>query len=212
MGKGPKKSDYAASGIEKAAVQVATSQYQDWRTKFHPLLKKRSVDSQTDATKVAVRRIGNANTMQKLTKVSYPAAQSTTIAGDTAEALTGQLSEANKAARNHQNEVGVDILGKARGLAGTASEGLAQAARLSTSSALAKAQAKQEVQQAKINAVTSMLTTGVGQGIENYSQTGKIFTPGIATTEMDPNRPGVPIYKDAQGIGDYWYAGSKRKI
>lgn len=211
MGKGPSKQDYAASPAEQAAAQVANSQYNDWKTKYHPLLKKRAVDSQTDSIKTSIRGRANADTMQKLSKVSLPAAESTTLAGDMAEAVTGQLGTANKAARKYQNDIGVDTLSKARQLGGTASEGMAHAARMSTSSQLAKAQAKQEVQQAKINAGVSLLATGIGQGVENYSQTGKFFTPGIATDVVDP-KTGIPVYRDAKGIGEHYTAGTKRNF
>lgn len=212
MAKGPSKADYAASPTEQAASQVATSQYNDWKQKYRPLLVKRSVDSQNDSIKTNIRGRANADTMQKLSPAAgtLRGAESTTIAGDMAEAVTGQLGTANKAARKYQNDVGVDTLSKARQLGGTASEGLAQAARLGVSSQLAKAQAKQEVAQSKLNAGVSLLATGIPQMVENHGQTGNVFTPGIA--DGVNKETGEATYKAAKGIGEYWTAGTKRNF
>lgn len=212
MAKGPSKADYAASPTEQASAQVATSQYNDWKQKYRPGLVRRSVESQNDSIKTNIRGRANADTMQKLSPAAgtLRGAESTTIAGDMAEAVTGQLGTADKAALEYKNKVGVDTLSKARQLGGTAAEGLAQAARLGVSSQLAKAQAKQEVAQSKLNAGVSLLATGVGQAVENYGQTGKIFTPGVATDKLKAD--GTPVYRDAQGIGEFYTAGTKRNF
>ena len=210
MAKGPKKQDYAASEAETTNAQIGRSEYENFKSKFAPLLKIRAAESQTDAVKTTLRGRSNANVMQSLSKTSLPAAESTTAAGDMADALTGELSKANVTAREYNNKVGLGVLSRGRQQAAAAQEGLAAAGRIGASTALARAQAKQDVAQAKVNAVTQIGAAVVGQGFENTSQTGGFFTPGIQQPGTTPD--GKPIYKSAQGIGGYFNAGLSRNF
>ena len=215
MGKGPSKKDYAPSAAETASAQIAQSRYNDFKTKYAPLLKIRAAESQTDAVKTSLRGRAQADTMQALSKPSLAVAESPTAAGDMAEATTGQLSKANTKAREYNNQVGLSVLSRANQQAATAQEGLATASRLSTSSALAKAQAKQDVATAKWNAAAEIGSKIVGQGMENLSQkrpdgTSNFFSPGIQQPGTNPD--GTPIYKSAQGVLGYLNAGISRNF
>lgn len=215
MGKGPNKKDYAASEAEQVNAQIGRSEYERFKTKFAPLLKARAAESQTDAVKTTLRGRAQADTMQALSKPSLAMAESPTAAGDMAEATTGQLSKANATAREYNNNVGLGVLGRARQQSATAQEGLSTAARLGASEALTKAQAKQDVAQAKLNAAVQIGSTMFSQGMENLSQkrpdgTSGFFSPGIQQPGTNPD--GSPIYKSAQGIGQYFQAGSSRNF
>lgn len=208
MSKSPKPE--GPSAAETASAQIAKSRYNDFKTKYAPLLKLRAAESQTDAVKTSLRGRAQADTMQALSKPSLAVAESPTAAGDMAEAVTGQLSKANTKAREYNNQVGLSVLARGNQQAATAQEGLATASRLSTSSALAKAQAKQDVATAKWNAVAEIGSKVIGQGMENYSQTGGFFTPGVQQPGTTPD--GKPIYKSAQGPLGYLNAGISRNF
>lgn len=215
MSKSPKKSDYKASASEVANAEIGQKEYARFREKYAPLLKIRAEKSQSDDSKTNLRGRANADVMQTLSKPSIMAAESTTAAGDMAEAVTGQLGKANTSARAYQNDVGADTLAKARQQAGRAQQGLSEVARLSTSTALAKAQAKQDVAQSKWNAAFQIGTAAVGQGIENYAQTGNAFTPGVVDTTKGTNGvndDGSVNYRSARDIGEFFGAGTKRNF
>lgn len=215
MSKSPKQSDYKASASEVANAEIGQKEYARFREKYAPLLKIRAETSQSDDIKHSLRGRANADVMQTLSKPSIVAAESTTAAGDMAEAVTGQLGQANKSARAYQNDMGADTLAKARQQAGRAQQGLSEVARLSTSAALAKAQAKQDVAQSKWNAAFQIGTAAVGQGIENYAQTGNAFTPGVVDTTQGTNgvmEDGSVKYRSALNIGEYWGAGTMRNF
>ena len=209
MGKGPRKSDYKASAAELESVKVAQSEYQKFKTTYAPLLKQRAVDSQSDAIKTTLRGRANADTMQQLDPQlqGMAAANSTSVVGNASQALQGQLGEANKKAREYQNEQGASTLALARRQAGTAQEGLAQVSRLGTSSALARAQAKEAVAQAKVNALAQVGSTFAAQGMENASQTGDFFAPGVQT---GVDEAGKPIYRKSQSLTENWSVGTGR--
>lgn len=200
MGKGPNKKDYAASEAEQVNAQIGRSEYERFKTKFAPLLKARAAESQTDAVKTTLRGRAQADTMQALSKPSLAMAESPTAAGDMAEATTGQLSKANATAREYNNNVGLGVLGRARQQSATAQEGLSTAARLGASEALTKAQAKQDVAQAKFNAAAQIGSSFVAGGMENMSQTGNWFTPGVQTGS-DPIT-GKPTYRAPTSLGE----------
>lgn len=216
MAKGVSSKDYQASEAEKTSAGIAQSEYQRFKTTYAPLLKKRAEDTQTDAIKTSLRGRANADTMQALTsKLSLDKVESPSASGDVAQAYTGQLGEADKIAREYQNNQGVDILGRARQQAGTAQEGLAQLSRLGTSSALARAQAKAEVAQSKWNAAAQIGSTVIGQGMENLSQkdaNGKsdFWTPGVQQPGTTPD--GKPIYKPAASWEQRLEAGLGRSF
>lgn len=209
MAKGVKSADYKASPGELQNAQIAQSEWQKYKTAYAPVLIKRGVDSQSDAIKTTLRGRANADTMQQLNPQlqGMAAANSTSVVGNAAQALQGQLGEANKRAREYQNEQGASTLALARRQAGTAQEGLAQVSRLSTSSALARAQAKEAVAQAKVNALAQVGSTFVAQGMENASQTGDFFAPGVQT---GVDEAGKPIYRKSQSLTENWSVGTGR--
>lgn len=211
MGKGTSSADYKASPAELANAQVAQSEYQKFKTSYAPLLKKRAVDTQTDAIKTTLRGRANADTMQTLTKApSLPAAEDPNTAGNVADGLTGQLGEANQVARTYQNNMGADTLAKARRQTGYAQEGLAQVSRLGTSAALARASAKAAVAQAKWNAIAEVGSAYVGQGMENLSQGQGWHTPGVLLPE--PNEDGTPKYRASGSLGESFQIGTGRNF
>lgn len=198
MAKGVKKGDYKASAAELENAKVAQSAYQKFKTTYAPLLKQRAVDSQSDAIKTTLRGRANADAMQKMNPQiqGMGAANSTSVVGAAAEGLAGQLGEAGRVARAYQNNQGADTLARGRQMAGTAQEGLAQVSRLGTSTALAKAQAKEAVAQSKINALAKVGSAFVSTGMENFSQTGDFLTPGVLDTKaISPD--GQPKYNAA---------------
>lgn len=198
MAKGVSKNDYRASAAELENAKVAQSEYQRYKQTYHPVLVKRGVDSQSDAIKTTLRGRANADTMQKINPQvqGMAAAGSTSVVGNAAQAIAGQLGEAQKVGQQYQNEMGADTLARGRRMAGTAQEGLAQVSRLGTSTALVKAQAKEQVAQAKLNAAAKLGSTFVATGMENYSETGDFLTPGeLDTTHISTD--GKPKYNAA---------------
>lgn len=210
MGKGTSSADYKASPAELANAQVAQSEYQKFKTSYAPLLKKRAVDTQTDAIKTTLRGGANATAMHALTKnLSLPAAESPDTAGNIADGLTGQLGEANQVARTYQNNMGADTLAKARRQTGYAQEGLAQVSRLGTSAALARAQAKDAVAQAKWNAIAEVGSAYVGEGLENLSETGDWHTPGVL---IGVDEQGKPDYRKSKSLRESFQIGTGRNF
>jgi hypothetical protein len=210
MGKGTNKEDYKASPAELENARVAQSEYQKFKTSYAPLLKKRAIDTQTDDIKTTLRGRANADAMQTLTKTSLPAAEAPATAGIVAEGLTGQLGEANEVARTYQNDMGADTLAKGRRQVGYAQEGLAHVSRLGTSAALARAQAKDAVAQAKWNAVADIGSAYVGQGMENISETPGSWHAPSALIGADDN--GKPIYRKSDSLRESFQIGTGRNF
>jgi hypothetical protein len=105
-----------------------------------------------------------------------------------AQAYQGQLGVANTNAKNVQNQMRTNVLGTARGQAADAQTGMAQASRLGTSQALARAQAKQQVASAKFNAAGQIAGAFLMQGAENMKTKGE--TDGaMAGDGMGPPEP-----------------------
>ena len=180
MGSKPKKQDYKPSEAEKASASVAMAEYQYFKQKYDPLLQQMRDKSLTEDVQSSLRGRANADTMQALTsQPSYQQTQSNTLAGDMAQAYQGQLGVANVAAKDIQNKMQTNVLGTARGQAADAQTGMAQASRLSTSEALTRARANQEVAQAKLNAATQMGTAFVGEGLKNIEGGGSFLSPNV---------------------------------
>jgi hypothetical protein len=89
-----------------------------------------------------------------------------------AQALTGQLGVANNTAKRVQNTMQSNVLGTARGQAADAQSGMALASRLSTSEALERARANQQVAQSKVAALAQLGSTVVAQGMDNMGTKG----------------------------------------
>jgi hypothetical protein len=172
MSKKPKKSDYKASEAETASASVAQAEYDYFKQKYDPLLQQMRDKSLTEDVQSGLRGRANADTMQALSAPSYRVANSTTAAGDMAQAVTGQLGEANTVAKDVQNKMQTGVLSTARDQVSDAQAGMAQASRLSTSQALERAQANQLVADAKVAAVGKVVGTFIGQGLENMASSG----------------------------------------
>jgi hypothetical protein len=152
MGSGPKKSDYQPSASDKASASVAMAEYEYFKAQYDPLLREMRDKSMTEDVASNLRGRANADVMQALSGPSYQAAAGGDGGGDLAQALQGQTNVANIRAQDITNKMRTNVLGTARGQAADAQTGMAQAARLGTSEALARAKAKQQVAEAKFGA------------------------------------------------------------
>jgi len=171
MSSKPKKQGPTAA--DKASASVAMAEYNRFKQKYDPLLRKMRDESLTEDTTSTLRARSNADTMQALTSnMSLQGAQRTDAGSDMAQAVQGQLGQATKAGKQIQNQMQTNVLGTARGQAADAQTGMSQAARLSTSEALARAKAKNDVSLAKFNAAAQIGTAFVAQGLENANTTG----------------------------------------
>ena len=189
MGSKPKQQDYEASDAEKASASVAMAEYRYFKDNYDPLLQKMRDKSMKEDPGVTLRGRANADTMQALTsQPTYQQTQNTDATGDMAQAYQGQLGQANTAAKSVQNQMRTNVLGTARGQAADAQTGMAQASRLGTSQALARAQAKQQVASAKFNAAGQLAGALLMQGAENMKTKGE--TDGaMAGDGMGPPEP-----------------------
>lgn len=212
MAKGPSKKDYAASSDEQANAVIAQSEYRRFKTRYQPLLVKRMEQSQTDDLKTNLRGRANADVQQALSRPNLAVVENPTAAGDMAEARMGQLAEADKVAAKYKNDVGASVLARGRQQAAVAQQGLSEVSRLGTSAALAKAQAKADVAQAKWNAVAQIGSAFTAQGLENYSQTKDVFTPGRIDPKATSDANGVPQYKAATSWDDRLSIGLRRNF
>ena len=183
MGSSPKQSDYQPSEGDKANAAVAQAEYNFFKEQYDPLLQQMRDKSMTEDQSRVLRGRANADTMQALTgETSLQGSQTVGAAGDMSQALQGQLGIAGRSGLDIQNKMRTSVLGTARGQAADAQTGMAQASRLETSTALARAKANQEVAQSKLNAAVKVGTTFVGQGIKNKRETEEFFKPGVGQT------------------------------
>lgn len=173
MSSKPKKQDYKPSEGEKASASVALAEYKYFKAKYDPLLQEMRDESVSERADKTLRGRANADTMQALT--SGPMAkQALTGQGtdDLAKAYQGQLGIADKSAEKIRNTKQVGVLGVARGQAGDAQSGMAQAANLQTSEALTRAKNKQLVANAKMTAVGQLAGATLMKGMQNKATTG----------------------------------------
>lgn len=173
MGSKPKQQDYEASDAEKASASVAMAEYQFFKERYDPLLQQMRDKSMQEDPGDTLRGRANADTMQALTsQPSYQQTQSTTATGDMAQAYQGQLGQANTRAKDIQNTMRTNVLGTARGQASDAQTGMAEASRLGTSQALARAKANQQVASAKFDAAGKVAGAALMQGLDNMGTKG----------------------------------------
>lgn len=166
--KKPKPQEYKPSESDKMNASVAMAEYEFFKQNYDPLLQKMRDESLTEDTTSALRARSNADTMQALTSnMSLQEAQRIGAGADMAQAVQGQLGQANVAGKSIQNQLQTNVLGTARGQAADAQKGMAQASRLGTSEALARAKANQDVAFAKSAAVNQVLGTAIGAGLSN---------------------------------------------
>jgi len=193
MSKKPKAQNYKPSEADKASASVAMAERRFFKENYDPLLQQMRDKSKTDDATKTLRARANADTMQALTEnVSLGGTQRVDAGSDMAQALSGQLAQATESGKKIQNTMQTNVLGVARKQAADAQTGMAQAARLGTSEALARAKAKQTVAEARFNAGAQVGTALLAQGIENSGTTakdadgnivkGSFFTPAEVQT------------------------------
>lgn len=153
----PKASEYKASESEKALASISLSDKKFYRENYLPKLTElRDQSEKQDYTGAAEGR-ANADTMQALTnRPALAATRSVDATADLASAATGQAANAYFQGTVGQKEDQLGVLKSARGLASTATAGIARAGRIETSSQLARAQAKQTRRSAVISSATKL--------------------------------------------------------
>jgi hypothetical protein len=187
MSSKPKQADYQPSASDKASASVAMAEYEYFKQQYDPLLRQMRDKSMTEDVASGLRGRANADVMQALSGPSYEAAARGVGGGDLAQALQGQTTLANVGALDVQNTMRTNVLGTARGQAADAQTGMAQASRLGTSEALARAKARQDVAQAKYSAAGQVAGAALYRGMQLYGDmknpggTGTVQTPPPAT-------------------------------
>lgn len=178
----PKKQNYKPSEADKANAAVAVAEYNFFKQNYDPLLQKMRDESLSDDPTKTLRARANADTMQALTEdISLQESQRIDAASDMSQGLQGQLSSATQQGTNIQNQMQSNVLGIARKQGADAQSGMANASRLATSEALAKAKASQDVATAKFNAATQLGSSLAMQGAKNIAGGGTFFTPNVGT-------------------------------
>jgi hypothetical protein len=173
MGSKPKKQDYEASDAEKLTASVSLQLKEDFDRKYGELLKNMRDQSKSDDPTRALRGRANADTMQALTSdLSYRNTQELDRSGEIANAALGQLGQAGAKGAAIQNQLRTNVLGVAREQAADASSGLADAARMETSTQLNKAQAKQMERNARNAAAAQIAGSALITGINNKRTKG----------------------------------------
>lgn len=173
MGSKPKKSEFQASESEKMSASIAMADKEAFDRKYGPLLKNMRDQSKSDDPTRALRGRANADTMQALTSdLSYRNTQELERSGEIANAALGQLGQAGAKGAGIQNQLRTNVLGVARQQAADASSGLADAARMETSTALNKAQAKQMERNARNAAAAQIAGSALITGINNKRTKG----------------------------------------
>lgn len=202
MGSGPSRSDYEPSEAERASASVALQEYNYFKENYDPLLQQMRDKAATEDVASGLRGRGNADTMQTLTsQPSYAQTQSTTATGDMAQAYQDQLGVANTSATDIKNTMSTNVLGTARGQAADAQTGMAEASRLQTSSALARAKANQQVSMAKFDAAGKIAGAALMQGFENMGTTGeKMAGDGMGPPEQVSGSFFSPVNAQGQKV------------
>ena len=193
MGSKPKQQDYKPSAGEKASASVAMAEYTYFKQKYDPLLQKMRDESLSTNDDKMLRGRANADTMQALTSGSMAQqAMSGQGSDDLAQAYQGQLGIADSSAEDIRNKRQMNVLGIARGQAADAQSGMAQAANLQTSEALARAKNKQLVSSAKMTAVGQLAGATLMKGMQNKATTGQKDTGKVGAD-------GKPIMETVKG-------------
>jgi hypothetical protein len=146
--------------------------------------------------------------MQSLTGQgpSLAGTKSVDQAADLASAAVGQMAAASAQglAASRQQQTGV--LGTARGQAGEAMSGLAQASRIQNTKDLQAAKAKQQVREAQTAAAVNVGTTLFAQGAQNLGSGSSFFggkTEVKDSTNKDKNIERTNTLADRFSIGTY---------
>ena len=202
MSSKPKKQDYQASEAEKTQASVAKAEKDYFNQTYAPLLREmRDKASSEDLGSVA-RGVAGADTMQALTgRPTLSGARSVDESADLASAAVGQMAAASAQGLAASRKQQTGVLGTARGQAGEAMSGLAQASRIQNTKDLQAAKAKQMVRQAKFNAAEQIGSALIAQGQDNlssYSGAADLNKPGFFSRLFKPNDGSI----DTTGKGD----------
>ena len=176
MSSKPKQQDYQASEAEKTQASVAKAEKDYFNQTYAPLLREmRDKASSEDLGSVA-RGVAGADTMQTLTgRPTLSGARSVDESADLASAAVGQMAAASAQGLAAQRQQQTGVLGTARGQAGEAMSGLAQASRIQNTKDLQAAKAKQMVRQAQTEAGVKLGTTLGKQGFANLQNDTSFF-------------------------------------
>lgn len=197
MGSTPKKQEYQASAAEKASAAVAMAEYKNFKKKYDPLLQQMRDKSMSEDPSTTLRGRANADTMQALTSsTNYQQTQENNIPSEMGRALGGQLQVANVSGLDIQNKMRTNVLGTARGQAADAQSGMAQASRLGTSQALARASAAQTKRSARSKALGQVAGAALVFGAEK----GMFGDKGSPATAADgTGNPGTKAVEPSKG-------------
>lgn len=197
MGSTPKKQEYQASAAEKASASVAMAEYKNFKKKYDPLLQQMRDKSMNEDPSTTLRGRANADTMQALTSsTNYQQTQENNIPSEMGRALGGQLQVANVSGLDIQNKMRTNVLGTARGQAADAQSGMAQASRLGTSQALARASAAQTKRSARSKALGQVAGAALVFGAEK----GMFGDKGSPATAADgTGNPGTKAVEPSKG-------------
>lgn len=198
MASKPKAADYKPSEADKANASVAMAEYRFFKENYDPLLQQMRDKSMTEDFGATLRSRANADVAQALSPSGYRSTQLSDLPSDINTALQGQLQQASAAGKEIQNTMQTNVLGTARGQAADAQTGMAQAARLGTSEALARAQAKQTEKDALLGATAQLIMAAGLQGYDNMQTSGTKVNMGPSTKVQGSfftpvNKQGKPI-------------------
>jgi hypothetical protein len=187
---GAKAKKVGPSRTEQLEASVAVDRQNFFRQNYNKLLKEQR--------NFGDKKVGNmlrgraaADVQQQLSNSSYGESMRSDAAGDSANALLGNLGVASTNATAIENRMATNTIGTAQQQASDATTGLSAAARISSSDALNRAKNKQMVAQAKLNAGAQLATAGVmragSEGLFGNKVAGTINGPSTPSS-----KPSVP--------------------
>ena len=209
MSSKPKASEYKASEAEKTQASVASAEKKYFNEKYAPLLREMRDQSMNEDLGGVARGVAGADTMQSLTGEgpSLAGTRSVDQSADLASAAVGQMAAASAQGLAASRKQQTGVLGTARGQAGEAMSGLAQASKIQNTKDLQAAKAKQMVRQAKFNAAEQVGGALIAQGQKNLdsyggssdmAETGGFFSKffkgntGTGKADTTGDSPGAP--------------------
>ena len=204
MSSKPKASEYKASEAEKTQASVAKAEKDYFNEKYAPLLREMRDDSMGEDLGGVARGVAGADTMQSLTGQGPSLANTRSVDGaaDLASAAVGQMAAASAQGLAASRKQQLGVLGTARGQAGEAMSGLAQASRIQNTKDLQAAKSKQMVRQAKFNAAEQIGSALIAQGSDNVASydgsSDQAGTGGFFSKFFRPNNGTA----DTTGDGD----------
>ena len=204
MSSKPKASEYKASAAEKTQASVSKAEKDYFNKTYAPLLTEMRDKAANEDLGGVARGVAGADTMQTLTGQgpSLGGARSVDESADLASAAIGQMAAASAqglaASRNQQT----NVLGVARGQAGEAMSGLAQASKIQNTKDLQHARANQQIREARQGAAIQVGTTLAMQGMKNKRE-GKSFFGG---KDADNNKIDMKGRLSAGAFGDNPYS------